>query len=66
MPNDTLPKGEKKNLEVLKMAARYITINKEDVNKTIQAISHKQTETKTFYNVSIKERKDGKVSIKEG
>lgn len=48
------------------MAARYITINKEDVNKTIQAISHKQTETKTFYNVSIKERKDGKVSIKEG
>lgn len=48
------------------MAARYIIINKEDVNKTIQAISKKQTETKTFYNVSVKERKDGKVIIKEG
>lgn len=48
------------------MAARYITVNKEDVNKTIQAISHKQTETKTFYNVSVKERKDGRVTIKIG
>lgn len=48
------------------MTAKYIAVNKEDVNKTIQAISHKQTETKTFYNVSVKERKDGKVSIKEG
>lgn len=48
------------------MAARYIIVNKEDENKTIQAISKKQTETKTFYNVSVKERKDGKASIKIG
>lgn len=34
--------------------ARYITIDKKDLDKTLAAISKAQTEQRTFYNVTVK------------